>query len=404
MGLTRLCSQAAITFVTFAVASMARAELPQLQPVQVLTPALSDIQPDPEQAPGEASFGHDVVIKGDVAVVGLSTAHEGAGLVAIFLRDTNGSWVRRATLAPDDAAATQNFGKSVALAGSRLLVASAHAAYLFEGSGDIWQQRQKLTISGTVSDVAFADRLAIIGTGERGSGNNGAQVFRLRADGTLHVVAQLLPSDVQSDDRFGARVAIFHSTVVVTAPGYNGGQGAAYVFTCAPPGCSQRQKLLANDGDAWDSFGDSVDVLGNTLVVGASGVEPVMGDDLQEPSEQNFTAQGAAYVFVRNPNGTWVETQKLRVTPQENNWYFNLGDSVALAPNLIIIGAPYGNTQFEPGKLFVYRRVGSMYVATEQMIGSLGLGTSVSISGNTVLSGAPQEYWYRGEAGVYSIP
>jgi hypothetical protein len=45
-----------------------------------------------------------------------------------------------------------------------------------------------------------------------------------------------------------------------------------------------------------------------------------------------------------------------------------------------------------------------MYTATHKVIGSLGLGTSVSVSGTQLLSGAPQEDLFRGEADVYALP
>jgi hypothetical protein len=391
-----------LTVTSLAFASVAQAELPRLQPTQVLRPTLEDIQPDPEQPPGEATFGRDVVIKGDLAAVGLPSAHAGAGLAAVFERDANGIWIRRATLTPEDSEPVVDFGKAVALSGRRLLVASTRAVFVFDGGANTWRQRQKLAFDSTVSDVAFAGKLAVVGTSE-----NGAQAFYWQADGTFHASAAIMPSDAQAGDRFGAHVAISGATVAITAPGYNNNQGAAYVFTCTRLACRQQQKLLASDGDFFDQFGDSVDVLGNTLAVGATNNDPVTGNDLEEPSETNFTAIGAAYVFVRNADGTWVETQKLRVTPQEYNWYYNLGSSVALTTNGIVVGAPYGLTRFEPGKMFVYRRMGGTYVATHEMIGPLGLGHSIAVSGGVVLGGAPQEGQFQlneGEVDVYSIP
>jgi hypothetical protein len=281
------------------------------------------------------------------------------------------------------------------------LVAATNAIYIFEGDGTLWQQRHELALSATVTDVAFAGRLAIVGTGDYGE--NGAQIFRLGRDGRLHAVTQLLPSDVEAADRFGAHVAISGSTVAITAPGYNSGVGAAYVFACNEFGCLQRQKVLSSDSGQHGTFGDSVAVLGNTLVVGARGVDPVEGNPEEPTGEDNFNAAGAAYVFVRSA-GTWVETQKLRVTPEENDWYYNLGFSVALSADSIVIGAPYGLTRVAPGLIFIYKRMGAMYVATHANTGPAGLGHSVAIAGSTVLSGAPLEYWDQGEANVFTLP
>jgi hypothetical protein len=401
MDSMRLGSRAAIMLATFAAVSIAQAALPELPPAQVLKPSVEDLQPDPEQPPAEAQFGVDVAIQdGGVAAVGLPGANDGAGRVAIFSRDASGTWIRRATLTAQDSTAGARFGKEVSLSGRHVLVAATNAIYVFEGAGAIWQERQRLALSATVSDVALAGRLVIVGNGVYGE--NGAQVFRLGRDGRLHAVAQLLPSDVQAADRFGASVAISGSTVAITAPDYNRAEGAAYVFTCNEFGCVQRQKLLANDG-AHGRFGESVAVLGNTLVVGAPAADPVDGNPEEPTGENNFNAQGAAYVFVRSA-GTWVETQKLRVTPEEYDWYYNLGLSVALSADSIVIGAPYGLTRVVPGKIFIYQRMGTMYVATHVNTGAEGLGHSVAISGSTVLSGAPLEYWDQGEADLYTIP
>jgi hypothetical protein len=397
-------SRAAIAVAALTLASLARADLPGLQAEQVLRPAREDVQPDPEQPPSEATFGDDVAIQGNVALVSMSDAHDGAGRVAVFVRGTDGIWIRSATLTPDDAAPGAHFGKSIALSGRHALIASSNAIYLFEHAGSSWQQRQKIALASAVTDVAFAGQLAVVGTGEVGSGNNGAFAFHLSRDGRLHTVAQIVPSDVQQNDRFGARVAISGSTVAITAPGYNATQGAAYLYTCVPVGCWQNQKLLATDGEPSDSFGSAIDVRDDALVIGASNADSVFGNDFEEHSEQNFTAMGAVYAFVRLPSGTWTETQKFRPTPQQHNWYFNFGLSVALAADRIVVGAPYGFTQFEPGKIFIYRNIGGTFEATHAIVGALGLGQSTSLSGSTLFSGAPQEDLYRGQAEIYSVP
>ena len=77
---------------------------------------------------------------------------------------------------------------------------------------------------------------------------------------------------------FGDSVSISGNTVVVGAPdatiGSNSQQGAAYVFTESGSGwanMTQTAKLTASDGAAGDAFGISVSISGNTVVVGAPG-------------------------------------------------------------------------------------------------------------------------------------
>lgn len=406
MTFTTSFAQAAVAVAAFGLATFARAELPDLQAKQVLGPSQSDF----ELEPGDARFGDDVVIKGNLAIIGIPAARAGVGRAAIHVRDATGKWIRRATLEASDSVPVTEFGKAVAISGRRAVVGSRNAVYVFENDSSGWHQRQKLFFGQPifVSDIDFEGNFLAIGAGGSfgGSSTNGVHVFLLGADGVFRAITRTSPIDVQPGDQFGWALALSGTTLAVTAPRQNTGQGAAYLFACTNTGCVRKQKLIANDGDAGDQFGSSVDVLNNTLVIGAQGADPVFADPNQGPSETNFTAQGAAYVYVRSTStgNEWTEQQKLRITPDEYDEYLNLGLSVALSANRIVVGAPYGNTAVVPGKMFVFALSGGMYTATHKVIGPLGLGDSVSISGTQLLSGAPLESLNRGQAYVYALP
>ncbi len=72
------------------------------------------------------------------------------------------------------------------------------------------------------------------------------------------------------------------------------------------------KKLLASDAEAWDEFGYSVAVSGDTAVVGARW-EDAEGDEA-----------GAAYVFQRNQGGAgnWGEVTKLTASDAQADDYF----------------------------------------------------------------------------------
>ena len=121
--------------------------------------------------------------------------------------------------------------------------------------------------------------------------------------------AKLTASDGAAGDRFHVSAAVSGDTVVVGASGddvgANADQGSAYVFVKPGAGWvsgTETAKLTASDGAAFDRFGSSVAVSGDTIVVGASG------DDVGANADQ-----GSAYVFVK-PGAGWVsgtETAKL---------------------------------------------------------------------------------------------
>ena len=77
-------------------------------------------------------------------------------------------------------------------------------------------------------------------------------------------------------DNFGRSVAIEGDTIVVGATqAGNGGPGVAYVLRASDG--AQLAKLTAADGAAGDKFGGSVAISGDTIVVGAAGCEKSEG-------------------------------------------------------------------------------------------------------------------------------
>ena len=113
--------------------------------------------------------------------------------------------------------------------------------------------------------------------------------------------AQLTANDGTMNDNFGNAVAISGNTAVVGAyrqPSQNN-RGAAYVFDRSGATWSQQQKLLPADIINGETFGASVAIDGDTIVVSAPihRVGAVNG-------------QGAVYVFVRNGTN-WILQQQL---------------------------------------------------------------------------------------------
>ena len=85
-------------------------------------------------------------------------------------------------------------------------------------------------------------------------------------------VDKLTADAAAAGDSFGWSVAIAGNTVVVGAYQYNnGGSGVAYVLRTTDGGATYGQvaKLTAADAAAYDSFGYSVAIDGSTVVVGS---------------------------------------------------------------------------------------------------------------------------------------
>jgi uncharacterized repeat protein (TIGR01451 family) len=283
-------------------------------------------------------FGTSVALSGDTALIGAYGANDNKGAAYVFVREA-GVWSEQAMLIATDGALSDAFGVSVAIDGDTALIGAdrngdeyAGAAYLFERKADgTWSEQQKLT-GGAVwglfgASVALAGDTALIGAYGVDNSKGAAYVFVL--DGAGHWTQQgLLTADNGgAGDYFGTSVALSGDTALVGAPeAGSSGQGAAYVFTRNGTGWQQTQILTATDGVANDYFGKSVALAGDTALVGA-------------PSESGVP--GAAYLFMRETNGTWGEPMKLTAS---NGVAWDLfGESVALAGDTALVGARGGN-------------------------------------------------------------
>src|SRR5262249_39266825 len=188
---------------------------------------------------------------------------------------------------------------------------------------------------------------------------------------------RLFASDGEAGDNFGAAVAISGDTMLAGAPfddvGGNADQGSAHVFQICQ-GLAQQQKITANDGAAYDDFGESVAISGDTAVVGASNGDVGGNAD-----------QGSAYVFVRD-GATWKQQQKLTATNGAARGWF--GASVAISGDTVIVGA------MGQGAAYIFVRNGATWAQQQILTSPDGappdqFGHSVAISGDTAIVGAP---------------
>ncbi|HLN18373.1 MAG TPA: FG-GAP repeat protein [Acidimicrobiales bacterium] len=157
------------------------------------------------------------------------------------------------------------------------------AAYVFTG-GTSWVQSAELTAAdGEIGDtfgwsVAVSGGEIIVGAPGRNMGNGGFEgAAYLFTGGTSWVqTAELAAPDGAAGDEFGASVAISGTTAAVGAPGHATFQGAAYVFTDVA-GWAELAELTASDGAANDFFGWAVDATPRRVAVGAEGWQGSQG-------------------------------------------------------------------------------------------------------------------------------
>ena len=212
----------------------------------------------------------------------------------------------------------------------------------------------------------------------------------------LQVPLSKLTASVPGDnDEFGYSVAIDEDIGVVGAPGATNGTGAAYVYTKDSRGVwRQAAMLAASDGLAYDGFGISVAVDGDTIVVGALRADYVDSND----SNNNVTDSGVAYVFTE-PNTLvgWVTTNTAAtLTASSPAAGDKFGISVAVDGNTVVVGGDQNGN----GAVYVFTKPdidgwAGTIAAPTQLTATDGaandeLGISVAMDGDIVLAGAHQ--------------
>jgi len=289
------------------------------------------------------------------------------------------------------------FGNSVAIDGDTIVV-GAHgagtggAAYVLRTSdgGATYDEVAKLTASDAASSDRFGYSVAIdgntivVGAYRKGSWTGAAYVFRTTDGGATYVeLAKLTAADAASGDSFGYSVAVAGDTVVVGT--YS--KEAVYVFLTTDGGATYAQvaKLTASNAASGDNFGKSVAIDGNTIVVGAYA------------GGMYSSGWGAAYVFRTTDDGATYD-QVAKLTADDGAAYDRFGSSVAIDGGTIVVGAARDDDGgSDSGSAYVFRTSdgGATYgqlvklTASDAAAGDL-FGHSVAIDGDTVVIGAHQ--------------
>jgi hypothetical protein len=269
---------------------------------------------------------------------------------------------------------------------------------------------------------------------ELASGSSGAAYVFTQSSGIWSQQAYLKPAAVgpggQAGDHFGFSVAVSGDTVVVGAPeedsstvGVNStplegstDSGAAYVFIRSGGVWSQQAYLKpavvgSSRAGSGNEFGWSVAISGDTVAVGAYD-EPSSSTGINSPPNEGAPGAGAAYVFARS-GGVWSQQAYLKPaavgTSQANDHF---GAAIAVSGDTVVVGAfqedssstGINSTPNEAaggaGAAYVYARsagVWSQQAYLKPAAGGPGglsgifFGTSVAVSGDTVVVGANHE-------------
>lgn len=317
---------------------------------------------------------------------------------------TGSSWTfEKGRLVAADEEPLSCYGDSVAVSGDTAIVGACGvnhgvgAAYIYVRTGAGWSLQARLVPSEVVPGIPVLFGVAVEISGETAFvgawlGNasimSGAVYVFVRNGATWTEQAKLVPADGFTSDAFGVSLAVSGDTLVVGAPNSDSEstvfpRGAVYVYVRNGTSWSLQAKLLASDGSVHDSFGASVSISGDTLVVGA----------------HLHSLSGAVYVF-RRSGSMWQEQTELSMPNGE--LYDSFGYRSALSGNLLMIGAPGSDR----GAVHVFEDNGSSWSLRETLLApdaTLGdsFGRGLALSGDTLVVGAMGHSERRGAAYVF---
>ena len=361
-------------------------------------------------------FGYSVDVAGDTIVVGVPFAGMGGdkrGAAHVFTANRDGTVTQTAILNSPEPANEEYFGASVAMSADTIVIgapgatSNRGAVYLYEKPASGWGDATKtatLTASNSAEAAWFGYSVGISGDTVvagaighdrwRGAG----YVFSKPSGGwsTATETAILTASNAADDDRFGYSVDVSGDTIILGAPGAKNSQGAAYVFGKPSGGWSTATEtvmLIRPVPVVEDWFGLSVGVSGDTIVVGAPGTSD---------------KRGSGHVFKKPPGGWATVTETATLTASNAADGAQLGMSVKISEDRILIGAPYaGSGGKDRGAAYVF----SKSLATETAILTASnpvdddsFGWSVGMSADTIVVGAVGVVKFQGTAYVYGAP
>jgi hypothetical protein len=312
-------------------------------------------------------FGFSVAIDGDYAVVGSPMDNDQTGSASIYKKDVNGVWNHHQKLeAYVGKHANEFFGWVVAIQGDFVFVSA---------------------LTDRLNEQLFQ-----IPTGS-------VMIYKKDANNVWTGIQRLRASDPGHADSFGSDIAVEGNNLIIGArsQGYdaNGenfmwGSGAVYIFSFDERNTvwNQTQKITSPDRVSYDVFGQSLSISGDYLAIGSK-------NDTDVNDANPVGGNGSVFVFKKD-NGVWTEVQKLKPSISVNS-KFGWGD-VSISGDYIAVGAKdldfFDNNQYYYGLVFMFKKDENGVWQESQIIKTdfpaENFGTNLSLDKNLLLVSAPE--------------
>lgn len=286
-----------------------------------------------QSSDGLLHFSQSMSVDGDTAVV--STWEDGRSDIDVYKR-VSGQWryvTRIAQTGPQ--LYSWNWvaisGTTIAVIGYTNADAEAINLFIYEESPSLtWTLTQNIPLGNhaetTVGPIVMRGSQILIGVPIANVAIGLGEVWAFeRSDGVWSRTAVLKPADPSEGDSFGTSVDISGDTAVVGAewhPVQGRRIGAAYVFVRRAGTWSQVARLTETTVGARASYGAAVAIYGPVIAIGAPG-------DIHSD-----TAAGSVFTYVKQGQ-RWRKNARLLPSADRFSWF---GQSLSLRADKLIIG------------------------------------------------------------------
>lgn len=354
-------------------------------------------------------FGEAAGISGDTLLVGATDRNVGPGdqfgSVYVYQRAGSG-WNQQARLTSSDGQDgfqyDQHFGRSVAIEGDTIVAGApdadhpeagdnAGAVYVFERSGEAWEESAKLQAAEPRAHERFGNKLALDGNTLAVAGDQDDALYVFVWDGEAWAQQARLTLSLPPENHWRTVSIALHGDVLaagVTGTPFFAQEGSGSIFVYQRQG-NQWEESARLEGER--DFGVAValgaspaaqDGQADTLAVGAGG-----------DSTAGLYA-GAVYIYGRQGSG-WVEQAILTAPdsildqPSLSNHAF-FGSSVALQADLLLVLSRFSSA------VFIFQGQGASWTEQLEVATQYGIGEfeiwPVAIDGSSVIWGTPGEF------------
>jgi len=356
-----------------------------------------------------SAFGTSISSDGDYMVIG-SPGHNHSMGSAFVYANNSGTWefsaLLRSSLDSITESSTGGFGRAVAIDSNTIVIADDNNIYIFERPPDGWHDTTETVVlrqsagngaSSFGNSVSISGNTLVVGAYTdtvNGISAGAVYVFEKPIAGWKDTTetARIYPSVLEDGDEFGYSVDIDGDTIVIGAPMAT--PGAAFVFIKPSSGwkdTTETAKLVASDGFAPEKFGNSVSISNDVIAIGTP--DATVGSSIT----------GAVYVYEKPPSGWGNMTETAKLSSSNGKSGDRFGYAVDISEEIIAVGR-YRN--WNDSIVYVFEKPISGWIdmnETSKLTVSVpsngDFGKPVCVSDNFIIVGASEENLDNGLGG-----